>query len=523
MTIFRTGPTVALVLALIVSPIVSVSAQATSQRPSEGVSPRDQQVQAIIEKAENLYKLAEDDLTRGSVEHARREFDRAIDAILEASPDLHADTKLQAYYHALLTKISSKQLSSVQDGGAGYTEQNYVPSAIDQINAVDLDDLYTSSKSHVPINAGDFDFKFEITPVVEQYINYFTEGRGRATMEAGLRRSGRFRKMAERIFREEGVPLDLIWLAQAESAWKSNALSYMFAKGVWQFMPGTGSTYGLDQDAWIDERSDPEKSTRAAAKYLKSLSDYFGGNWILAMAAYNTGPMNVDRAVQRTGYDDFWEFYRRGFLPQETRNYVPIILATIVVAKDPKKYGFDVTPEPEWTFDTVQVPSQTDLRVAADLVHVSFEELQDYNPELRRSVTPPGEHWIRLPKGTKDLFEIAYNALPENQRMRRDIIIPYSERRRGGATTRFATYRVKSGDTLGRLAGRFGVSQRELARVNRIGSTSRLIPGQAIRVPRKIVGSSYKMRPIKLKHDTSAHSTRHKSKAARTSKKSHRR
>lgn len=523
MTFFRIRPTVALVFSLSLLPVVSASAQNTNQRPSEAVSPRDQRSQAVIEKAETLYKIGEEELNRGNLEHARRNFDRAVDTALEARAGFQSDPALQAYYRALLDKIQSKQLSSVQDGGAGYTEQDYAPSPIDQINAVDLEELYTASKSQVPINAGDFDFKFEITPPVEQYISYFTDGRGRSTMEAGLRRSGRYRKMAERIFREEGVPLDLIWLAQAESTWKANALSYMSAKGVWQFMPETGAAYGLNQDFWIDERSDPEKATRAAAKYLRSLSDYFGGNWILAMAAYNTGPMNVDRAVQRTGYDDFWEFYRRGFLPRETRNYVPIILATIVVAKDPKKFGFDITPEPEWTYDTAAVPSQTDLRVVSDLLHVSLQELQDYNPELRRSVTPPGSHDLRLPQGAKEQFEIAYNVLPEDQRMRRDIIVPYGERGRR-MTVRFATYRVKSGDTLGRLAGRFGVSQRELARANRIGSSARLTPGQTIRIPKKVVGSSYRVRPIKSKRYAAAHVSKHTTKkSSRTATKSRKR
>lgn len=524
MRLTRTGQTVALAFALSLTSTLSTSAREIQQQPAEATWSKEQQVQAIIDKAENLYKLAEEELARGSVDRARKDFDRAVDLLLEAPAELRADPKSQGYYRSLVDRINAMQLSAVQDGGVGYTEQKYVPSAIDQLSALSAEDLEVAPKNRVAVNPEDFDFKFEITPVVQQYLTYFTEGRGRATMEAGLRRSGRYRPMAERIFREEGVPLDLIWLAQAESSWKANALSFMSAKGIWQFMPYTGLSYGLEQNEWVDQRSDPELATRAAAKYLRYLYDYFGGNWILAMAAYNTGPNNVDKAVQRTGYDDFWEFYRRGFLPQETRNYVPIILASIVVAKDPKRFGFDITPDPEWTYEMADVPSQTDLRVVANLLNTPLDLLQDYNPEFRRSVTPPGRSSLRIPKGMKEQFEIAYSVLPEDQRMRRDIIIPYEERVRGSMRVRYASYRVRTGDTLGRLAGRFGISQKELARANHLNASARLSPGQNLRVPRRIPGTSYKVRYAKSKrYSATRHSVHHKGKTARNSQASRRR
>ena len=161
-------------------------------------------------------------------------------------------------------------------------------------------------------------------------------------MEAGLQRSVRFRDMAQRIFKQEGVPTDLIWLAQVESLWNPNAYSWAAARGIWQFIPSTGARFGLTQNYWVDERSNPEKSTVSAARYLKWLSNRYKGDWQLALAAYNTGEGNMNSAIARSGSRDFWKIHRGGYIAQETRNYVPAILAVVTIAKNPKKYGFDL-------------------------------------------------------------------------------------------------------------------------------------------------------------------------------------
>jgi membrane-bound lytic murein transglycosylase D len=294
--------------------------------------------------------------------------------------------------------------------------------------------------------------------------------------------------MAEKIFKQERVPEDLIWLAQAESVWKPNALSWASAKGIWQFIPGTGQRYGLAQTAWIDQRSHPELSTRAAAKYLRFLHDYFAGDWMLAMAAYNSGEGRVEGAIARCGYADFWELHRRGLLPAETRNYVPIILSIIIISKNQKRYGFDVDPDPALKYDTFDIPSQTDLKVVADLLGVSYESVQELNPELRRGVTPPGERYaIRIPDGTKKQFETAYASLPEDQRVRK-IIIPVEESA-SRYRTRVISYRVRRGDTLASLARRHGTSAAELARLNRLSSRGELKKGQVIRIPTTVRAS----------------------------------
>ena len=188
------------------------------------------------------------------------------------------------------------------------------------------------------------DLPLTVNESVLQYLSFFTTPRGRAIVEHGLERAGRYDDMIRRVLKEEGVPQDLIYLAQAESAFQPQAVSRAGARGIWQFMPYRGEEYDLERSYWVDERSDPEKATRAAARHLRDLYGMFG-DWYLVMAAYNSGPLNVARAVERTGYADFWELQKRHALPKETQNYVPIIIAMALVAKAPGLYGVQVSPE----------------------------------------------------------------------------------------------------------------------------------------------------------------------------------
>ena len=241
-------------------------------------------------------------------------------------------------------------------------------------------------------------------PPVDQFVRYFTRGAGRTTFETGYRRSGLYREMAERVFREEGVPVDLIWLAQVESLWKPWAVSSASAKGLWQFIPSTGARYGLGRTYWIDERADPAKATRAAARYLSFLHRHFKGDWLLAIAAYNAGEGAVGRAVARGGRRDFWYLYRRGLLPRETRNYVPAILATIRIAKSPARYGIRTRPTTPWRYDTVTVREQIAMRDVAEICGASLADAWQHNPDLRRGVTPPGRYQLRIPPGARSRF-----------------------------------------------------------------------------------------------------------------------
>jgi membrane-bound lytic murein transglycosylase D len=356
------------------------------------------EVKQIVGLAEYHYQKGQQSYSAGDYFTARREFDEAVDSILFAAIDIRSDDQLKLYWRELIEKINRYQIASLEQKDGGFSEQRYEPSPLDKIASLSDADLEEAGESD-EVNSRGFNFRFTAAPPVRQFVSYFTRGRGRATMEAGLLRSARYRDMAARIFKEEGVPTDLIWLAQVESGWNPYALSSAAAKGIWQFIPSTGVRFGLSQNYWVDERSNPEKSTRAAAKYLKWLANRYKNDWELALAAYNSGEGNVDAAIARRGTRDFWQLHAARSLPHETRNYVPAILAVIAVAKDPAKYGFQMPPSYQYKYDTHSISKQTDLRPLAKKLKVAYSELQDLNPELQRGVTPPGTHIVRIPPG----------------------------------------------------------------------------------------------------------------------------
>lgn len=256
-------------------------------------------------------------------------------------------------------------------------------------------------------------FSFQVHPMIQQFINYY-RGRGRKTMEVGLYRSGMFMHMARRIFREEGIPENVAWLGQVESAWKPTALSWAAASGLWQFIPGTGSRFGLRRTAHVDERNSFDEATRASARYLKFLANRYNGNWELAMAAYNSGEGNVDRAIRRAGVANFWVAYP--YLPRETRNYVPNILATILIANSPNQYGFGhVRPAPPLRYDRIRVPASTNLNIVAQASDTSVQYIRYLNPHLRSNMTPPEPYVVNVPAGKSDEVVAVFRRIPKSQ------------------------------------------------------------------------------------------------------------
>ena len=473
----------------------AVSSQST-QQPSAASSQPSQPAsavssQSVIDRAEDSFHRGEEAVSKGLLDIARKMFDTALDIVLQSGIDLKTDAKLAAYYRNLLDRIHKHEAQPGDFHEALDRPEVAEPSMLDEVSEINEAELAMVTPDGIKI-FGKYDFEFSVAPPVFQFINFFVAGRGHSTMEVGLQRSGRYRQMVEKIFKEERVPLDLMWLAQAESVWKPNALSRAAAKGIWQFIPSTGTRYGLAQTTWIDERSQPEKSTRAAAKYLRWLHDHFAGDWLLAMAAYNSGENRVDSAIARCGYADFWELYKRGLLPQETRNYVPCILSIIIISKNQKRYGFSVTPDLPLLYDTFDVPSQTDLKVVADLINVPYETVQDLNAELRRGTSPAGEKYtVKIPKGMKKQFEVAYAELPEAQRVRK-ITVPAEDlpdRYRSNYRVQLASYQVRRGDTLASVARRSGVSVKELARLNRISTRGELRKGQTVKIPQQVRAS----------------------------------
>src|SRR5215216_5656835 len=372
-----------------------VSARAADLTPQEI---KQGQVNQIKGNAEMHYQRGQQAYANGEYSQARREFDEAVDIILTGTIDVRSDDDLRIYFRELIEKINRYQIAALEQKDGGFSEQRFEPSPLDKIASLSDADLEEAGEVEaVDAVNGRFNFRFTTAHAVNQFIGYFTRGRGRVTMEAGLYRSARYREMAERVFKQEGVPTDLVWLAQVESGWNPYAFSSAAAKGIWQFIPATGSRFGLIQNYWVDERSSPEKSTRAAARYLKWLSNRYRGDWTLALAAYNTGEGNIDSAISRSGSRDFWRIHRGGYIAQETRNYVPAILAVVTIAKNPKKYGFEMPATYPYRYETRMIASQTDLRAMAKKLKISYGSLLDMNPELQRGMTPPGKHALRVP------------------------------------------------------------------------------------------------------------------------------
>jgi membrane-bound lytic murein transglycosylase D len=264
------------------------------------------------------------------------------------------------------------------------------------------------------------------------------------------------------ILKQEGVPQDLIYLAQAESGFHPLAVSRVGARGIWQFMASRARGYGLQHSMWVDDRQDPEKSTRAAARHLKDLYAQFG-DWYLAMAAYNSGPGTVQAAVKRTGYADFWELYRRNVLPTETRNYVPIILAMTIVSKNLSQYGFDdVSMDEPLAYDTVTVNYPVDLRLAGECVDATAVQLQELNPSLLRLTTPrEGTFVLHLPRGTKDQYLTAIAVVPPDMRLW------------------WRYHKVQPGDTIASLSRSYHVPAKSIAAANHLDDTDKDLEADA--------------------------------------------
>ena len=328
-------------------------------------------------------------------------------------------------------QISSTSTTAVAANGTtqtnpikiGFNTQEFEPSPLDDLAKLQL----TSDEQNIDspeaqqqfqyavyaVANKSLGFSFQVHPMIQQFINYY-RGRGRTTMEVGLYRSGMFMRMARRIFKEEGVPENVAWLGQVESAWKPSAYSSAAASGLWQFIPGTGVRFGLQRTAYVDERNSFEEATRASARYLKFLANRYGGNWELAMAAYNSGEGNVDRAIRRAGVANFWVAFP--YLPQETRNYVPNILATILIANNPNQYGFGhIRPAAPLQYDRIRIPASTNLSLIAQASDTTVMYLRYLNPHLRSNTTPPIPYIINVPAGKANEVVALFKRIPASK------------------------------------------------------------------------------------------------------------
>jgi membrane-bound lytic murein transglycosylase D len=405
----------------------------------------------LIARVEKEFQAGQDNYQAGHLEAAKQNFDSAFNLLLGSGYDLRSSTsddRLERELDRILDGINTLELAALQQGD-GFAEQKSEPAPIDEANELTpAVDQTVKAKAEAEIRSTHSDLPLVMTDQVAGYINYFSN-RGRGTLEHALARSGRYEDMIRRVLREEGVPQELIYLAQAESGFHPLAVSRAGARGMWQFMGSRAKGYGLERSWWVDDRQDPEKATRAAAHHLHDLYNEFG-DWYLAMAAYNSGPGTVQSAVKRTGYADFWELYRRNVLPKETRNYVPIIVAVTIMAKNPAQYGLDsVVKEKPVPYDTVKINYPIDLRLAAECVDATAEDLLGLNPSLLRLTTPKDRAFdLHLPAGTADKFETAVASIPTDKRVW------------------WRYHKVQSGETLAAIARTYHTTPVAIAEAN---------------------------------------------------------
>jgi len=410
-------------------------------------------VAVLIARAEKEYKAGLANQQAGKTDEAKQNFDNALNALLSSNLDIRSDQRLQEEFDRIVQGVN-ELFPGGTTADTDAQQQKSEPAPIDETNGLTpTPDANVKAKAQAEIKNTRSDLPLMMTDQVAGYITYFSN-RGRENFERAYARSGRYRDMIIKTLKEEGLPQDLIYLAQAESGFHPHAVSRVGARGIWQFMGSRARGYGLSHNMWVDDRQDPEKSTRAAARHLKDLYNQFG-DWYLAMAAYNSGPGTVQAAVKRTGYADFWELYRRNVLPKETRNYVPIILAVTIMTKNPSQYGLDsVVMERPTDYDIVTVNYPVDLRLVAECVNSTSSELQDTNPSLLRLTTPrTGKFELHLPAGTKDQYEEAIDAIPTDMRL----------------WWRYHT--VHTGDTLASLARNYHTTTKSIVAANHLDDT----------------------------------------------------
>ena len=386
----------------------------------------------------------------GDIGNARREFDTAIDLMFAASSQDPGDRQeFGRKLDDMVDTIHRYDLAGLGAADSGNERWQQAPLEdilkmtfpVDPRLKVKVREQVAATASQLPLMVND---------AVLQYITYFS-GRGHRTVVDAIERSGRYRPMIVRILDEEGLPQELIHLAQAESGFYARAVSSMSAGGMWQFIRFRGNEYGLRQTPYTDDRMDPEKATRAAARHLHDLYSEFG-DWYLALAAYNCGPNVVENAVARTGYADFWELRRRGVIPAETTNYVPIILAMTIMEKNAAEYGLEgVQLDPPLEYDTVEISAKTSMALVSDITDTPLPELAELNPAILKGMAPP-DYAVHVPKGTGTQLTAGLEMVPPEHR------------------DAWRMHRLGIGETVADVSKRFGVTASALVAANNLQS-----------------------------------------------------
>jgi membrane-bound lytic murein transglycosylase D len=451
--------------------VVSVPAPQVAT-PEPTIQPVDS-VLELITVSTGHFETGERELKLGHLGSAREAFNRALEVLLESPFGGRTEPRIREHFDRLVERISAYEVTALAQGD-GFEEQQRSESAtIDELLAISTFETpvatpETTKAVTADLESSDHDIDIPLNAKVLSFVQLFS-GRLKTFLEEGLSRSVQYLPMIQSVFRAEGLPMDLAYVPLVESAFKPTALSRAKARGIWQFMRGTALENGLTHDWYIDERAEPEKATRAAAKYLRTLNEMFDGDWHLALASYNGGPGRVQRAMKRSGRKDFWQLSASSrYLPRETRDYVPLILAAIVIARNPAQYGMNITPVEPTRYEAVTLPTAVDLRRVAEWIGTPIQTLQDLNPELRRWTTPvrATEYELKVPDGTGEILRehLAQTSADE--------LAPLN------------WYVVKKGETLLSIAKKLNVNRIDLAEANYLSSRSGLSTGQRLIIPR---------------------------------------
>jgi membrane-bound lytic murein transglycosylase D len=446
--------------------VAAQQAQAQEAQKQAAANQQAEKIQQLINQAEARYKSGVANYNANRLDAARMDFDSAVDTMLASNMDLKSDPQLSEEFERLLSAINSLEMLALKEGNGFSPKLEEAPlEAVTDMTFPPNPELVARLKKELDTTS---DLPLVINDQVAGYINVFAQSNSfRNHMSASMQRLGKYRTLIQNVLKEEGVPQDLIYLAVAESGFQAQVVNRKSgAAGMWQFMTNTGPTYGLTTNGYFDYRFDPEKSTRAYARYMKSLYGLFG-DWYLAMAAYDWGPGNIQHVVSRTGYADYWELYRHGAMPGETRAYVPQILAAVIMAKNPEKYGLNkLPPSPPVIYDTVSTDYAISLALVADVTDSTVSDIVDLNPALLRLSTPRDISYdLHIPPGTSQVFNDRLKDIPEDRR----------------ASWRFHV--VRSGETLDSIATSFHARPTEIATYNEVSAAKPLALNDEVVVP----------------------------------------
>jgi len=423
--------------------------QISAAKPLAATESPVHRLKVLVEAAEKSMKAEDWDAVSDRVEEA----EALVGTWSEESLDRPEVAALLERLKVVETKLDETLVTEPEDG-LKLAEESVVLAGEDL--RVQLEQVKAAEQDV------DFDFPIDLNDKVLSWVYDFTHGK-RGFVEGALSRATQFLPMARQIFQEEGVPQDLVYLALIESGFKNTARSRAKAVGMWQFIRSTGRMFGLTGNAWVEERRDPVKSCRASARYLRHLYEA-SGDWYLALGGYNAGPMTLERAGNALGSRNFWDMARSSYLRNETKQYVPKLLAAILVGRFPERYGLNVIQMMPYAYETVEVDRMTSLSVLANYAGTDVEALKDLNPELLRATTPPGRYTLRVPPGASGATNRALARIPAGQRLD------------------FQSYVIRKTDTLAKVAARFKVSPEDLLQANNL-TKAQFKAGRRIQVP----------------------------------------